>query len=656
MKKFFLGIGIFLVIIITVVFVAIKFYVNEDLIKENLVQQAKQLTQQNVAIEGDLNLTFYPRIGFELGGVTLFNQADYADAKQVEIKHIHVAVELMSLLSKTIVVNNVYVEGISVNVETLRDGRNNMASLIATLAPKDKPISNEDIQAIELTPEGDIAKSDYQFIVEGVSITDANFSFNNRKDGTYHQLSDTSLIIGKFEFTKPVDIDLVANYRSNKITAVLKSSMQLTVDDQLSDIRLTQLSNTLTLAGDLLPRPEMTITLAGDLVYASADKTAQVTDMMLTVDELELSGNLSADLATKPRLSYDLAMGKVVLDDWLPKATEATKSDTTNSDATNSDTNRPAVKNGAKQAPEQEPDLSVLSTFEQKGSLTIAQIKQGEYVLDNVKIQSQLEKGVLQLTDLSVDLYEGKLTAKGELDSNTKPAVFNINSRLEKVQSEQLVTIAAGKKLLTGVVDVDVQLSGQGLTVTRLKSATTGNINTVFSDGAILGMNVAQKAREAIAKVTGKHSGEEDLSKNTDFSSMIANFKLGSGKLTSTEIKLHSPAIKMDGAGEANLMHEQLDFNFGAYITEDIGGQSSSTMKTIRKLRFPVDVKGPWVKPEITFDTASLTKQILKSKEDKLKKSLDKKLDKKLDKYLGSDPEKQKIKDELFKGLDKWFN
>ncbi|MFT5716458.1 MAG: AsmA protein [Oleiphilaceae bacterium] len=651
MKKFFLGIGIFLVIIITVGFVAIKLYVNEDLIKENLVQQAKQLTQQNVAIEGDLNLTFYPQIGFELGGVTLFNQADYADAKQVEIKKIHAAVELMSLFSKTIVVNNVHVEGISVNVETLRDGRNNMESLIATLAPKDKPLSNEDIQAIELTPEGDIAKSDYQFVVGGVSITDANFSFNNRKDGTYHQLSDTSLTIGKFEFTKPVDISLVANYRSNEIMAVLKSDMQLTVDAEFSDIRLTQLNNTLTLAGDSLPRPEMTITLAGDLVYSSADKTAQVTDMMLTVDELELSGNLSADLFTKPRLSYELAMGNVVLDDWLPKATEATKSDTTNSDAS-----KPAAKKGAKQAPEQEPDLSVLSAFEQKGSLTIAQIKQGEYVLDNFKLQSQLEKGVLQLTNLTADLYEGKLTAKGELNSVAKPAVFSINSRLDKVQSEQLVTIAAGKKLLTGLVDVDVQLSGQGLTVTRLKSATAGNINTVFSDGAILGVNVAQKAREAIAKVTGKQSGKEDLSKQTDFSSMIASFKLGSGKLTSTEISLHSPAIKMDGTGQANLILEQLDFNFGAYITEDIGGQSSSTMKTIRKLRFPVDVKGPWAKPEITFDTASLAKQILKSKEDKLKKSLDKKLDKKLDKYLGSDPEKQKIKDELFKGLDKWFN
>jgi len=231
MKKFFLGIGILLVILVTVGFVAIKFYINEDLIKENLVQQAKQLTQQDVAIEGYLNLTFYPQIGFELGGVTLFNQADYADAKQVDIKHIHAAVELMSLFTKTIVVKNVQVEGISVNVETLRDGRNNMEALIATLAPKDKPLSNDDIQAIELTPEGDIAKSEYQFVVEGVSINNANFSFNNRQDGTYHQLSDTSLNIGKFEFSKPVDISLVANYRSNALTAVLKSSMQLTVDD-----------------------------------------------------------------------------------------------------------------------------------------------------------------------------------------------------------------------------------------------------------------------------------------------------------------------------------------------------------------------------------------------------------------------------------------
>ena len=66
MKKILLGIGGLIAIIIVVGLIAIKFLVNEELIKDNLITQAKQFTKQDVTIEGNLNLTFYPQIGFEL--------------------------------------------------------------------------------------------------------------------------------------------------------------------------------------------------------------------------------------------------------------------------------------------------------------------------------------------------------------------------------------------------------------------------------------------------------------------------------------------------------------------------------------------------------------------------------------------------------------
>lgn len=647
MKKILLGIGGLIAIIVILGFVAVKFLVNEELIKDNLVQQAKQFTKQDVTIEGDLNLTFYPQIGFELGKVTLFNKHEYADAKQIEVKNVHAAVELMSLFTKTIVVTNVEVDGLTINIETLVDGRNNMDELLAALAPPKKPLSNEDIQAIKVTPEGEIAKSEYQFVVKGVNITNAQLSLNNRQNGTYHKLSDSSLNVGEFAFSKPVDITLAANYRTNELTAKLNTSMILTVDEQFNEIKLAQLDNKLALTGTLLPRPEMNISLQGDMIYDNAYKTMTLNGLELDVDELNLIGDLSVDVFAKPSLEYNLVMNTLVVDDWLPKTEPVTTKDNKGTAGKQA----ASKKADKKESVEVEPDLRALSSVNQKGTLTITKIKQGEYVLDNIKLQSELKDGVFQLTKLSSDLYEGKLTVKALLDSNKQPATFNMNSTLEKVQSEQLVTIAAGKKMLTGLVDVDIRISGKGLTTTKLKSATKGIINTTFSDGAILGINVAQEVRNIIAKITKKPTETAEQSKQTDFSSMVANFKLDGGKLTSTQIDLNSPAIKLDGSGYADLMGERLDFNFNASITEDIGGQSSSSMKMIRDLRFPVNVKGSFVEPNIKFDFTNVAKQVLKTKEDKLKKSATKRLDK----YLGTDPEAQKVKDEIFKGLDRLF-
>ena len=642
MKKVLLGIGGLIAIIFIVGVIAMKFLVNEELIKDNLIEQAKQLTKQDVTIEGDLHLTFYPQIGFELGKLTLFNKHEYSDSKQIEVKSVHAAVELMSLLTKTIVVTNVQVDGLTVNVETLADGRNNMDELLARLAPPEKPLSNEDIQAIKVTPEGEIAKSEYQFVLKGVNITNAQLSLNNRQDGTYHKLSDSSLNIGEFAFGKPVAITLAANYRTNELTAKLNTSMVLTVDEQFNQIKLAQLDNKLALTGKLLPRPEMTISLQGDLTYDNAYKTVKFVGLKLAVDELTVTGDLSVDVFSKPSIEYNLAMNTLVVDDWLPKAEPVSaKNKSTNNESAAKGT---AGQTGKKQQVEVEPDLSVLSSVNQKGSLTITQIKQGEYVLDNIKLQSELKDGVFQLTRLSSDLYEGKLKVKALLDSNKKPATFNVNSTLEKVQSEQLVTIAAGKKLLTGLVDVDVRISGKGLTTTKLKSATKGTINTSFTDGAVLGMNVAQEVRKAIAMFSSKSETTADEAEQTDFSAMVANFKLGGGKLTSTKIDLASPAIKVDGKGYVNLIREHLDFRFNAAVAENIGGQSSSTMKKVRDLRLPIDVKGSFSAPSIKVDFGAITKQFAEKEKDKL-----------LEKYLGSDEKKDELKGKFFKELNRLF-
>lgn len=652
MKKILIGIGIFLIATVLIAVVAVNVFVNEAVIKDKIIEQVKQRTAQDFVIDGDLKLTFYPKIGFSIEQIQLFNPADYADAKQVAIDKVNIAVDVMSLLTKTIVIDQVQVNGVAVNIETLADGRNNMQELLEKVSPPaqapEEAITNADIKAIEVTKEGEVAPSEYEFVVGGIEMLNTQVSFNNRQDGSYHKLSETSLTIGQFKFDQNVPITLTAHYRSNDLDAQLDSKFGLLVNKAISEITVSDFNNNIKLAGSLLPRPEMTIKLNTDAHYDVSYKTLKLNKLLLAVDELEVKGQVALDVFAKPSINYDLAVNTVVVDDWLPKPAVAEEKPT--ADTKNNAAKQPVSATPSKPTPEVEPDLSVLSSFDEKGKLVIKQVRYGEYVLDNVKLISQLSKGILNVSEFSAALYEGKIKTAMQLDSNPKLARYEIKGGIDAVQSEQLVTIASGKKWITGKVDVALAIKGQGLTPTRIKSASSGVINSSFADGAILGVNVAQEIRDIIAKLTGDKS-KTSTSKNTDFSSLIANFNLGKGKLTSTKIAMHSPAIDLDGKGHVNLLSEYIDFNVGAKVTEDIGGRNSSTMKTVRKLRFPVDIKGPIVAPKIKFDSSDVAKQLLASKEDKLKKSASKRLDK----LLGDDPDKQKLKNELFKGLDKLF-
>lgn len=644
MKKLFIGLGIFIVAVAIILVIAVKVFVDEKVIKENIVTQVNNTTQHTMAIDGELTLNFYPKIGFSISDVSFYNKPEFSDEKMFALKNVSVAIDVMSLFSETIVVDQVSVDGLLANIETLKDERNNIQALLDNVSPAKESISTEDVEAIKVNKAGEVEENKYQIIIGDILIHDANVTLKNQIDNSFHQLSNVNLTVSEFSFDSPVSVALDAKYISNELAVKLDLTTMLLVDKAIKHIALTKFNNQIELKGAGLPKPKIDVSIASDIRFDAEYKLVNIDNLKLAVDEITIEGNLSADVFAKPQLKYELAVNTVNVNDWLPKVASDTDAHTAKS---NSETKSAS----AKVESEVEPDLSALSAFNQKGTLTIEKVLFDAYEVDNILINSELSQGIFNLYKLKADLYEGGITVKARLDSTETPAVFSVNSRVNQVQSEQLVTIASGKKLITGFVDSAIQIKGQGLTESKLKSKTTGTIHTSFSDGAILGVNVAQKIREAIGQFTGEYKESANQTNNTDFSSLIANFQLGKGKLKSTEISLHSPAVKIDGTGQVDIIRENIDFNFGAYLSEAIGGKNSSTMKSVRNLRFPVDIKGPFTAPKIKFDTSELAKQVLKSKEDKLKKSAEKRLDK----LLGDDPEKQKIKDEIFKGLDKWL-
>ncbi|MCP6756870.1 AsmA-like C-terminal region-containing protein, partial [Klebsiella pneumoniae] len=79
-----------------------------------------------------------------------------------------------------------------------------------------------------------------------------------------------------------------------------------------------------------------------------------------------------------------------------------------------------------------------------------------------------------------------------------------------------------------------------------------GSAEFRFTDGAVRGINIAQMVRK-LGK--GTLSGWDDQpEQKTDFSELTATFTIADGLAETHDLKLVSPALRVSGAGEADIL------------------------------------------------------------------------------------------------------
>lgn len=85
-----LGVGVIIgLVLVVVLYVAATFNPNDY--KGKIIQAVKENTQRTLSIGGDIRLSFYPRIGAELGKVSFSDFRSDSEFASVESVHISLA-------------------------------------------------------------------------------------------------------------------------------------------------------------------------------------------------------------------------------------------------------------------------------------------------------------------------------------------------------------------------------------------------------------------------------------------------------------------------------------------------------------------------------------------------------------------------------------
>ncbi|MBI1174875.1 MAG: AsmA family protein [Sideroxydans sp.] len=290
----------------------------------------------------------------------------------------------------------------------------------------------------------------------------------------------------------------------------------------------------------------------------------------------------------------------------------------------------PATGSGSSAgAPEKPFDLSALKKLNLEGKLHIGALKVSNVKSSNISINIKARNGVVNVNPLSAKLYGGGINGSVSINAAQPTPGFAVKQSLTGISVAPLLKDAASFDMLEGKGNVAVNVTTQGNTVSALKKALNGSMSLDLADGAIKGINIAKKLRDAQAML-GKGGGSAQTQavnkdEKTDFSELKASFRINNGVAHNDDLSLKSPLLRVTGNGDIDLGHDSLNYVTKATLVGSLQGQGGQS--NLSGLTVPVRLSGPFNSLKYTLDFGAMVgeaaKQKVKSKlEEQLKGGL----------------------------------
>jgi AsmA protein len=386
-----------------------------------------------------------------------------------------------------------------------------------------------------------------------------------------------------------------ANARQGARTIVAALTTPITASVDGRSVSLTQVAGDITVEDPALAQKTLKLATTG---IASYDGRKEVADLRFSTrfDETTLSSEVAVRGFAPPAVAIDASADKLDVDRYFQPPPPRPGNDSAD--------------------PREDPkvDLSGLKGLNVNAQARVGQLKARGIRASNVHLVAKIANGRLDVMPLSAGLYGGRVqaTASAIADGNR----MALDASLFDVLLEPLLKDALDKDILEGRGNVRLAVTTSGGTVGALKKAMNGNGSLALRDGAIKGVNVAQKLRDARSMLSGakEETQRASTADKTDFSEMTATFVVKNGIATSSDLDAKSPLLRLAGGGSVNLVEAALDYTAKVTVVETLKGQDGRPVNELRGVTVPLRLRGPFEKLSYTVDWSAAAADALKSK------------------------------------------
>ena len=390
-------------------------------------------------------------------------------------------------------------------------------------------------------------------------------------------------------------VNLVEGERT--VNLQLTSPMTLNMKSQL--IELAALTGQLDVKDPALPKKQASMPLAGRLAVNNTEKTAEL-DLNSKFEATSFDLKAAVKNFAKPAITAVLNADKLDIDALLPpKKNSGTK--TTSSSA---------------EKPQDTPvDLSPLRNLNLDVIANVGELKVSNIQAQQLKTKVVARGGKLTISPLDAKLYGGSTTGVIIADANTQ--TVTVNQNMTGVQIQPVIKALLDKDMVEGKGNVGINIRTTGNTVNQMKAALDGKVSVSLQDGAIKGINLAERFRNAKSLLSsGSNSTQKtDTAQKTDFSSLAVSFDIANGVASSNDLNVMAPLFRIGGEGRVNLVNNSLDYLAKASVVATSTGQGGKTLDSgLNGVTVPVRLYGPFTGVQWELRFKELAKEAAKAK------------------------------------------
>lgn len=420
---------------------------------------------------------------------------------------------------------------------------------------------------------------------------------------------------GNAQFFKSSALSLNLDMKQPEQAFKVSLSSPVAGNFEVQQFNLSELRIAVNATGDKLPNKSVSSEMKGS-VQVDVSRESMQANLAGGLLQSQVKAKVGVNNFSNPAIRFDVDVDQLDADLYLPKKPQggaAAKSDSKADSA----------------AGEQPFDLSALKKLNLEGSLRLGALKVANVKSSQLRLDVKAHNGTLNISPLSANLYQGSMSGSVTVNAVSAKPVFAINEKLSGINIAPLLADAANFDMLEGKGNVMLDLSAQGNTVSALKKALNGSLALSLADGAVKGINVAKKLRDA-GNILGKKSETQAATKDekTDFSEMKASFNVSNGVAHNDDLSLKSPLLRLSGNGDINIGNDSINYLAKATLATTLQGQGGKD--NVGGITVPVRLSGPFTDLKYTLDFGAMVggaaKQKIEAKKEEVKTQMKDKL------------------------------
>ena len=338
-----------------------------------------------------------------------------------------------------------------------------------------------------------------------------------------------------------------------------------------------------------------------------SQNAAMLDNLAAAIGQSNLKGNLTVRNFAAPQVQFALAADKIVVSEWQ-------KIFNTGPAQRASAGNFWQFVSAANAAT---PPDSFVNRITGAGTLNAGSIIYDSLVMNNVKGNVKLDRGMIRLDPVTSELFGGVQTGAIAIDTRTTPVSYVVSSKLERVDANKLLSsISSVKNTLYGLLTANAQTQFSSVSGAEIVRTLNGRTSLNLTDGKLANVDLLYE----LANIGKFLAGGQAISQKpfTPIVKLTGDFDVKSGVAQTNNLQAAIEGGTLAAQGIANLADQTLNMKVVAVLskafTSKVGGTGvGGFMQTALankngELVMPVLVTGSFQKPQIAPDLQTIAR------------------------------------------------